>query len=185
ATGTGDFLSSSDIGVPDHVLTNASGDLLQSPAIFGGYAHSRAAESMLGFGQFMGNDLDALVVFDNGDGQYLPGTDIIVFSLAPGSGFLGQTDSLLGWTVSPGDILVDGWTAMALGAANPTVGILHTAESLGLRTMRSGVQSDDNLNALDIPEPATLLLLGAAGAMMLRRRSAQVLRRRRHPSSDR
>ena len=49
ATGTGDFLSSSDIGVPDHVLTNASGDLLQSPAIFGGYNHGRAVESMLGY----------------------------------------------------------------------------------------------------------------------------------------
>ena len=129
-----------------------------------------ASESMLGFGPFMGNDLDALVVFDNGDNQYLPGTDIIVFSLAPGSGFLGQTDSLLGWTVSPGDILVDGWTAVALGAANPTVGILHTAESLGLRTMRSGVQSDDNLNALDIPEPATLLLLTIGSLILTRKR---------------
>lgn len=130
-----------------------------------------APESALGFGQFIGNDLDALVVFDDGDGQYLPGTDIIVFSLAPGSGFLGQTDSLLGLTVSPGDILVDGSTAVALGAANPTVGILHTAESLGLRTMRTGqFQSDDNLNALDIPEPATLALLLLGGLALLRRR---------------
>ncbi|KKN06315.1 hypothetical protein LCGC14_1078420 [marine sediment metagenome] len=49
ATGAGDFLSSDTPGVPDHVLTDGSGDLLQSPAIFGGYAHGRAVESMLGY----------------------------------------------------------------------------------------------------------------------------------------
>ena len=131
-----------------------------------------AAEFALGFGQFVGNDVDAVVVFDDGDGQYLPGTDIIAFSLAPGSAFVGQTDSLLGLAVSPGDILVDGATAVALGAITPTVGILHTAESLGLRTIRSGqIPTDDNLNALDIPEPATLLLLAFGGlATILRRR---------------
>ena len=49
ATGGGDFLSSSDIGVEDHVRCDASGDLLQSPSIFGGYGHGRAVESMLGY----------------------------------------------------------------------------------------------------------------------------------------
>ncbi len=49
ATGAGDFLSSDTPGVPDHVLTDGSTDLLQSPAIFGGYAHGLAVESMLGY----------------------------------------------------------------------------------------------------------------------------------------
>lgn len=49
ATGAGDFMSSSDIGVPDHVLTDASGDLLQSPSMLGGYEGFLAAEDILGY----------------------------------------------------------------------------------------------------------------------------------------
>ena len=47
-TGGADFLSSSDVGVPLHALTNASGDLLNSPALFGDYAHAHAAMRMMG-----------------------------------------------------------------------------------------------------------------------------------------
>lgn len=43
-----DFGSSSDVGAPSHALTNASGDLLDSPAIFGDYAHMRAASDIMG-----------------------------------------------------------------------------------------------------------------------------------------
>lgn len=43
-----DFGSSSDKGTPPHALTNASGDLLKSPPIFGDYAHMRAAADMAG-----------------------------------------------------------------------------------------------------------------------------------------
>lgn len=43
-----DFGSSSDKGTPNHFLTNASADLLSSPAIFGDYAHMQAAAKMLG-----------------------------------------------------------------------------------------------------------------------------------------
>lgn len=43
-----DFGSSSDKGTPSHALTNASGDLLNSPAIFGDYAHMHAAMVMAG-----------------------------------------------------------------------------------------------------------------------------------------
>lgn len=43
-----DFISSADIGAPSHALTNASGDLLNSPAIFGDYAHAYAAMKMMG-----------------------------------------------------------------------------------------------------------------------------------------
>lgn len=44
----GDFGSSADIGVPNHFLTNASGDLLNSPAMFGDYAHMLMAQRITG-----------------------------------------------------------------------------------------------------------------------------------------
>ena len=44
-----DFMSSSDPGTPNAALTNASGDILQSPSIFGDYAHSQAAAAILGY----------------------------------------------------------------------------------------------------------------------------------------
>lgn len=43
-----DFGSSSDWGTPNHFLTNASGDLLDSPAIFGDYAHMDMARKIAG-----------------------------------------------------------------------------------------------------------------------------------------
>ena len=43
-----DFISSSDIGAPSHLLTNATGDLLNSPAIFGDYSHAYFAQRMMG-----------------------------------------------------------------------------------------------------------------------------------------
>ncbi len=43
-----DFGSSSDKGTPPHALTNASADLLESPAIFGDYVHMRAAADIAG-----------------------------------------------------------------------------------------------------------------------------------------
>ncbi len=106
------------------------------------------------------NDIDALIVYDDGDNQYLPGTDIIVFSLAPGSLYLGQLDPLTGMAINEGDILIDAASAQALlGSLGPGPAILHTAESLGLRTTRAGLAGNDNLNALDVPEPGTGLVV--------------------------
>lgn len=45
---TGDFFSSSD-QTPPNFSANASGDVLSSPAIFGGHAHARAAGQHLGY----------------------------------------------------------------------------------------------------------------------------------------
>jgi hypothetical protein len=45
----GDFLSSSDPGVPPHVLTDLTGDILQSPAVFGTYSHMLGAADILGY----------------------------------------------------------------------------------------------------------------------------------------
>lgn len=47
-TGEGDFLSTSDFSIPAHVLTNASGDLLESPSLFGDGAGAEAAAAILG-----------------------------------------------------------------------------------------------------------------------------------------
>ena len=43
-----DFASSADAANPNHLLTNADGDLLDSPAIFGEYGHMSAVQKMLG-----------------------------------------------------------------------------------------------------------------------------------------
>ena len=43
-----DFMSAADKGTPNHFLTDASGDLLESPAMFGDYAHAWAASRIAG-----------------------------------------------------------------------------------------------------------------------------------------
>lgn len=43
-----DFMSSVDKGIPNHILTNASGDILGSPAIFGDYSHAFMAQQIAG-----------------------------------------------------------------------------------------------------------------------------------------
>ncbi len=53
ATGTGDFLSAADIGIPDHLLTDASADLLESPSIFGGSDAIDAVAAILGYAPTM------------------------------------------------------------------------------------------------------------------------------------
>lgn len=107
------------------------------------------------------NDLDGLVVFDNGDNIYGPGIDIVLFSLAPGSSYLGQLDPLTGLPIEAGDVLIDAASAQAILGAAPgsSAAILHKAELLGLRTVRGGFASSDNLDALDVvPEPSSLAL---------------------------
>lgn len=48
--GTGaDFLDSTDVGTPENFGTDLTGDLLQSPAIFGGYVHTVAVSRILGY----------------------------------------------------------------------------------------------------------------------------------------
>lgn len=48
ATGAADFLSSDTPGVEDHILTNSSGDLLQTPSMFGAYLGAQAPASIMG-----------------------------------------------------------------------------------------------------------------------------------------
>jgi len=44
----GDFGSSTDKGIPNHLLTNASGDLLDSPSVFGIWDHMEMARRIAG-----------------------------------------------------------------------------------------------------------------------------------------
>jgi hypothetical protein len=152
--------------------TSASGaGFSGADILLGGVVYASAA--LLGVSVL--DDIDALVVFDDGDGIFLPGTDIVLFSLAPGSPSLGSIDPVTGLlAITEGDILIDDASAIALLASpGGSAAILHTAESLGLLTIRSGSLANGNLNALDvIPEPTTsvLLGLGLAGLASRRRR---------------
>jgi hypothetical protein len=159
-------------GVPGYSLPAAPNTPPLSPA---GVSQPYATEIALGFAPpIIGNDIDALVVFDNGDNIYQPGIDIVLFSLRNNSPYLSILDPITGSAISPGDILIDGASAVVLlGSPIPRPAILHTAESLGLRAIRSGALQDDELNALDVvvPEPTShVAALVAAGLFIARRR---------------
>jgi hypothetical protein len=98
-----------------------------------------ASEADLGLAPF--DDVDALTVFDDGDGLFGP-ADIIRFSLTPVSPSLG-----IG--VGPATIFeVAGFGAIpAIATPAAALGLLAT----------------DDLDAIDAPEPSLLLLLGSGG----------------------
>jgi hypothetical protein len=159
----------------------SGGDVLVDPTGGGGLSNLYANEAVLGILPFPllpgSNDIDALVVFDDGDNSFGAGVDIVLFSLAPGSAYLGQIDPLTGLAIEPGDVLIDATSAQVLLGTPIGTGaaILHTAESLGLRTVRAGFQSGDNLNALDVvPEPASVALLAIGALLFMLRRFKQV-----------
>lgn len=122
-------------------LPGASADIFLTTSLpYTAFPGTYASSAVLGLATT--DDIDALVVFDDGDGIY-GAADTILISLAPGS------PSLPGLTAGPGDILV----ASGGGAV---AGIYAPAGALGLTP-------GDNVNALDvhlIPEPSSPLLLG-------------------------
>jgi hypothetical protein len=111
-------------------------------------------------GLSIGDDLDALVLWENGvpgfqpnDGPYswLNGsTDMLLFSLRRGSPSLGQLDSLLNLPMEEGDLL---------GPPGPGGGapmILISGESMGLNTKRdSGSSEGDELSGATISKPGS------------------------------
>ena len=99
------------------------------------------------------DDLDALILWENGTGLFEPSpgpyawttgaTDMVLFSVRRGSAVIGMLDSVLGIPIEEGDVLIP-----PLAGGPPTPGILFAAENLGLATARSGVPADE-LDALD------------------------------------
>ncbi len=130
-------------------LPGSSADIFITPA-GPGYTAAPPAYVLAGtLGLGAADDIDALVVFDDGDGIY-GAADTILLSLAPGS------PSLPGLAAGPGDILVASGGGAITGTYAP-------AGALGLTP-------GDNLNALDvhfIPEPSSLLLLGIGISILM------------------
>ena len=108
------------------------------------------------------DDLDALILTENGDGVFQPSqtpcdwiapihglagpTDMLLFSVRRGSAVVGMPDSIFGLPIEPGDIL----TTPKAGGLSPFPGIYIAAEDLGLATARSGqpgVSVGDELDA--------------------------------------
>jgi len=153
-----------------------AGDVLVVPA--GGSAQRYASANGLGLdlAGIGADDLDAMALAEDGDGIFNPGVDQLLFSVKRGSLVIGQPDSMWGIGIEEGDILMDpAWSQQFGGAGGITPGIFIPAEYLGLETVRS-YNAADELDALDVPEPASaaLLALGALylGARRRRRRRA-------------
>ncbi len=132
------------------------GDVLRSSIAGGGFmVWAQAAQ--LGLGP--DDDLDALVLWENGDGNFVPsvvpfdwmvsGTDMLLFSVRRGSPVIGTPDAFFGAPITEGDIL----TTPPGGPATPP-GIFIPAETIGLATIRSGTVAvfpfDNDLNAMSI-----------------------------------
>jgi hypothetical protein len=104
------------------------------------------------------DDLDALILADNGDGLFVPSltpydwlagaTDMLIFSVRRGSAIVNQPDSIFGAPIQPGDLLVP-----PVAGGNGRPGIFIAAEALGLRTFRgvAGAHGDD-VDALDVTD---------------------------------
>lgn len=102
------------------------------------------------------DDLDALAIWENGNGTFDPSTaifdwiggahDMVLFSVRAGSPVIGMPDSVLGIPIEPGDIL----TTPVAGGFSPFPGIVVAAENLGLLTHRTHGLPGDDLVALDL-----------------------------------
>ena len=108
------------------------------------------------------DDLDALILVENGTPGYQPssdpndwntlGTDMLIFSVRRGSAIIGALDSFFGVAIEEGDLLT---TPVAGGNGNPAIYI--AAEVIGLATVRThGEVRGDDLNAADFHDQACI-----------------------------
>jgi len=129
-----------------------------------------ATASQLGIGSDdIYNDIDALVLWDNGDNVYQPAShpyqwtedmngdgvmdaDMVIFSVRRGSPIIGSLDSIFGIPIEPGDLLVPPVSTHGsnLLAGPGTPGVFVAAEAMGLRTSRSGADESDDLDSADV-----------------------------------
>jgi hypothetical protein len=128
------------------------GDVLVTPVPLPGVAPVLWASAMqLGLDLVAGpdtDDLDALVLWENGSGVFDPSqqpydwatgaTDMLLFSVRRGSAVIGAPDSFFGIPICEGDLL----TTPFLGGVSPYPAIFVAAENLGLATMRGGLSDD-------------------------------------------
>ncbi len=110
-------------------------------------------------GEVGSDDLDALILAENGVPGYQPSkapydwspsgahTDMLLFSVRRGSDVIGRLDSLMGEPIEEGDLLVP-----PPSGSNGNPGILIPGEAMGLSTQRSSGSSDE-LNAGDSRTP--------------------------------
>lgn len=107
------------------------------------------------------DDLDALILMENGVAGYQPSvepndwwtgaTDMLLFSVRRGSQVIGRPDSIFGLPIEEGDILTVPLSNSS--GLSPFPGIYIAAENLGLRTVRSGgviTPFGDDLNAAEM-----------------------------------
>ena len=127
----------------------SGGDVLVSKA--GNIPNVYAPANQLGLDLINGfdsDDLDALILIDDGDSIYDPAVDRILFSVRRGSSVIGQPDSMFGVPIEEGDVL------SVPVAAGGTPSLYIAAEALGLATVRSGTVQvsnfGDELDALDL-----------------------------------
>lgn len=142
------------------------GDVLLQPAVNAPpVVYAPALALGLDLGGVDSDDLDALVVWENGTPGFQVSlqpfdwangsTDMVLFSVRRGSAVVGMPDSIFGLPINPGDILTAPLST-ANGGVSPFPGILIAAENLGLgafgpgRTMFSPVALGDELDALEI-----------------------------------
>ena len=115
-----------------------------------------ASANMLGLdlvNGFDSDDLDALILQDDGDGQFDPAVDRILFSVRRGSSIIGTPDSMFGVPIEEGDVL----SLPTVAGAPPSLYI--AAEALGLATVRSNTNEfnyGDELDALDLFLPGDI-----------------------------
>lgn len=120
-----------------------------------------AASDLLGLSATGLDDVDGLIVVENGVPGYqpslapydwLPGgpatqKDLLLFSVRRGSAIIGQLDSQFGIPITEGDVL---GPPLGGGMFGTTPAIFIAAEALGLETQRGQtLQAGDELDALD------------------------------------
>ncbi|MCP3914505.1 MAG: hypothetical protein GY711_02985 [bacterium] len=119
-----------------------------------------AQASQLGLDVQGEDDLDALILHDNGNNTFEPSNepydwvggarDMLLFSVRRGSAVIGRPDSIYGIPIAPGDVLTTPLASSA-GGVSPFPGIFIAAEVLGLRAGRSGPSAArDDIDALDL-----------------------------------